>query len=383
MERNLPEPAKPLGKYYNIIKGKLQNFVYYMVGYTKRKRDTVQEGGNFMRKIKRWMAVGMTAVILMGNGAFSGVQPLAVQGAIVDGDELIEGLSRDAGYYILPESSRRELSYDEISWLTDSEKQMAINEIYARHGRKFVITQVQQYFSEKSWYQGTVAASRFDENVLSDCEEKNIQKLLKTTTSSSYVLEGSDSRYITDEEVAALTADEMQLAINEIYARHGRKFSMKEYRDYFNSQSWYKGTVEPDKFNEGVLNAYENANIGKLSKGIKLRSSSASSAISKFAGAYTLERGDTSVRLEISLYTDISIAQAIAGDAVGTINVSIAIGDDLNLSTGYLSKEDDNIYLISDSDLNGATLTVFDGCVILLDSCGFDDAYTLVERYES
>lgn len=336
-----------------------------------------------MRKIKRWLAAGLTAVVLIGNGAVSGVQPMMVQGAIVDGDELIEGLSRDSGYYILPESSQRELSYDEISWMTDSEKQMAINEIYARHGRKFVIPQVQQYFSEKSWYQGTVEASRFDEKVLSDCEEKNIEKLLKTTTSSSYVLEGSDSRYITDEEVAALTKDDMQLAINEIYARHGRKFSMKEYRDYFNSQSWYKGTVEPEKFNEGVLNVYENANIAKLSTAIKQRSSSAPAAITNFAGAYTIEKGDTVVRLEISLYTDISISRAIAGDEVGNINVSIKIGDEVNISQGYLFKEDDNMYLISDSDLNGATLTVFDGCVILLDSCGFDDVYMLAERYVS
>lgn len=334
-----------------------------------------------MGKIRRWLAAGMTAVVLTGSGAVCGAQPVIVQGAIVDGDELIDGLSREAGYYILPESSQRELSYDEISWMTDSEKQMAINEIYARHGRKFVITQVQQYFSEKSWYQGTIEASGFDEKVLSDCEEKNIEKLLKTTTSSSYVLEGSDSRYITDEEVAALTKDDMQLAINEIYARHGRKFSMKEYRDYFNSQSWYKGTVDPDKFNEGMLNAYENANIAKLSTGINQRSSSASAAITNFAGAYTVRRGDTSIRLEISLYTDIDISRAIAGDEIGNIHVAITIGEERKSSQGYLSKEDDNVYLISDSDLNGAAMTVFDGCVILLDSCGFDDVYTLVERY--
>lgn len=336
-----------------------------------------------MTKICKWMAAGITAFTMMGGSCFAGLQAVPAYAAVVDGDELVDGLSRDAGYYILPESSKRELSYDDISYLSASEKQMAINEIYARHGRKFLIPQVQKYFNEKSWYKGTVEASAFDESVLSECEEENIGKLLKVTTSSSYVLEGSDTRYITDEEVAALTKDEMQLAINEIYARHGRKFAMKEYRDYFNSKSWYKGTVNPDDFNEGVLNAYENANIQKLSQGIKSRESGSSASVVNFAGAYSVTEGDTSVRLEISLYTDVNIVSAVAGDEVGTIYVEIDIGDEIITSRGYLAKEGTNTYLVSDSDLNGATVTAFSNCVIALDSCGFDDTYTLVERYRS
>ena len=220
-----------------------------------------------MTKICKWMAAGITAFTMMGGSCFAGLQAVPAYAAVVDGDELVDGLSRDAGYYILPESSKRELSYDDISYLSASEKQMAINEIYARHGRKFLIPQVQKYFNEKSWYKGTVEASAFDESVLSECEEENIGKLLKVTTSSSYVLEGSDTRYITDEEVAALTKDEMQLAINEIYARHGRKFAMKEYRDYFNSKSWYQGTIDPQTFDaqqSSIFNETELANIQKI-----------------------------------------------------------------------------------------------------------------------
>lgn len=173
------------------------------------------------RLFKTMAATGIAACMLIGNGAIPFVQPYMIQAAIVDGDELVDGLSRAADYYILKDSSARDLTYNEIAGLGDSERQMAINEIYARHGRKFVIPQVQQYFNEKSWYQGTVEASKFDENVLSDIETGNISKLLKSTTSSEYVLDGSDHRYVTDAEVAALSKDDLQLAINEIYARHG------------------------------------------------------------------------------------------------------------------------------------------------------------------
>ena len=58
-----------------------------------------------------------------------------------------------------------------------------------------------------------------------------------------------------------LTADECRLALNEIYARHGRKFNDPDYRAYFNSKSWYNGTIDPDDFDDTALfNKYELAN---------------------------------------------------------------------------------------------------------------------------
>ena len=57
-----------------------------------------------------------------------------------------------------------------------------------------------------------------------------------------------------------------ELAKNEIYARHGRKFVTQRIADYFNSKSWYKGTVEPETFDAdtSVFNEYEVANIQKI-----------------------------------------------------------------------------------------------------------------------
>ena len=37
-------------------------------------------------------------------------------------------------------------------------------------------------------------------------------------------------------------------------------FSPKELQNYFNSKSWYRGTIEPSDFQQSVLNDYEKKN---------------------------------------------------------------------------------------------------------------------------
>lgn len=79
-----------------------------------------------------------------------------------------------------------------------------------------------------------------------------------------YILDGSDSRYISEDEIQNLTSAEIRLAKNEIYARHGRIFDSTDLRQYFESKSWYHGEIEPEDFDESVFNEYEKANIDLL-----------------------------------------------------------------------------------------------------------------------
>ncbi len=79
--------------------------------------------------------------------------------------------------------------------------------------------------------------------------------------SDTYMLSDSNSRYIQAEELAGLTAWELKVARNEIYARHGMIFKSGAIQDHFNTRSWYHGTVEAANFDTSVLNAYEWANI--------------------------------------------------------------------------------------------------------------------------
>lgn len=81
-----------------------------------------------------------------------------------------------------------------------------------------------------------------------------------SSNSTDYILNGSDSRYIAKSEVSYLSETKMELALNEIYARHGRIFSTKSIADYFNSKSWYHGTISAENFDESVFNKYEKVN---------------------------------------------------------------------------------------------------------------------------
>ncbi|MBQ9968474.1 MAG: YARHG domain-containing protein [Oscillospiraceae bacterium] len=72
----------------------------------------------------------------------------------------------------------------------------------------------------------------------------------------------SSERLLTDADVVGMTKAELQIARNEIYARHGRKFNNPDLQAWFNSCSWYKGTIAPADFDEqAVFNATELANV--------------------------------------------------------------------------------------------------------------------------
>ena len=87
---------------------------------------------------------------------------------------------------------------------------------------------------------------------------------------TGYILPQSATQYLTEEDIAHLTMKGCCYARNEIYARHGRLFNASELENYFNSRSWYEGTVSPDSFDESftqsVFNEYEYANAYFLLK---------------------------------------------------------------------------------------------------------------------
>lgn len=81
---------------------------------------------------------------------------------------------------------------------------------------------------------------------------------------SEYILPNSDSVEITAEQLSQLTAEQLMLARNEIYARHGRQFDTPEIQQYFDSKSWYVPQYTPDEFEviqEGIFNEIERKNI--------------------------------------------------------------------------------------------------------------------------
>ena len=121
----------------------------------------------------------------------------------------------------------------------------------------------QQYMLDK----GVVEAGIHGETG-SVVERMNRSMKPYSENTADYIIPDSSIRYLTRTELLGLSAEQLRLARNEIYARHGRKFQTQDLQDYFNSKSWYMGTIEPDRFSDDNLNVYEKENL-KLIKSLE------------------------------------------------------------------------------------------------------------------
>ena len=99
---------------------------------------------------------------------------------------------------------------------------------------------------------------------LSSEEETIAETVVDESILEEYIFPYSNVSIIRPDELGEKTAAEYRLGRNEIYARHGRKFSSADLQEYFNSKSWYEGTIEPNNFNENVLSKVEIDNIKAL-----------------------------------------------------------------------------------------------------------------------
>lgn len=99
----------------------------------------------------------------------------------------------------------------------------------------------------------------------------------KNTTSASeimdaddgYVFPDADTTYISKSSIKKLSDSELQYAVNEIYARHGLKFTKTKNKERFEKKAWYVGTV--DNQDDISLNKYEKKNVDKMAAELKKR----------------------------------------------------------------------------------------------------------------
>ena len=86
--------------------------------------------------------------------------------------------ARYDGYgFVFPNSSYSLLQAPDLWNLSADRLRIAKNEIYARHGRQFADEELQRYFNQCSWYEGTVAPEDFEENMLNETEQSNIRMI--------------------------------------------------------------------------------------------------------------------------------------------------------------------------------------------------------------
>jgi serine/threonine protein kinase len=101
----------------------------------------------------------------------------------------------------------------------------------------------------------------------SNSQSSSAQSSSNTNTNNNggFIFPNSDSSYLSNAQVSALSDNDLQLAINEIYARRGRIFNDASLNAYFNSQSWYEGKYTPEEFEKNVkFNTYEQKNLQLL-----------------------------------------------------------------------------------------------------------------------
>ena len=145
---------------------------------------------------------------------------------------------------------------------TIQEKQVLTSEEY---GEELTLEKEESKEAKKNLDGGEIESKTetmiSEEVVLYQNEDRENDREEKYETGSSdFLLPESDCKYITKEDLKEFDAEQCRLARNEIYARHGRKFQDEVVQKYFESCSWYEGIIEPDQFEESLLNEYEVSN---------------------------------------------------------------------------------------------------------------------------
>lgn len=84
-----------------------------------------------------------------------------------------------------------------------------------------------------------------------------------------YIFPDADSSYVSKSSVKKLSDEELQYAVNEIYARHGLKFTKKLNKERFEKKAWYVGSV--DDQDDISLNKYEKKNVDTMAAELKKR----------------------------------------------------------------------------------------------------------------
>lgn len=83
----------------------------------------------------------------------------------------------------------------------------------------------------------------------------------EATGGSEYILEDSSEKYLTEEELSGLSKEQLRLARNEIYARHGYRFGSEDLIQYFSGKSWYYPNDLSMEAIAASMNIYEKQNL--------------------------------------------------------------------------------------------------------------------------
>jgi hypothetical protein len=159
----------------------------------------------------------------------------------------------DRAGFLFADSNVRYLTRAELQKLSADRLHIARNEIFARRGRYFKDDALRTYFSQFPWYQPhawDVPLSPVERNnvgLIQSIEAPAaapgtvMRSLPAQTKPENGVTFADPSRqYLTPEELQGLSADQLAIVRNEIFARRGRYFRADALRAYFSQFPWYQ-----------------------------------------------------------------------------------------------------------------------------------------------
>ena len=163
-------------------------------------------------------------------------------------------VAADRAGFLLADSNVRYLTRADLQRLSADRLHLARNEIFARRGRYFKDDALRAYFEQFPWYQPHAW-----DVPLTPVEHANVGLIAsievpaaasrgitapvvpaQTNVENSFALADPSRRYLTPEELQGLSADQLVIVRNEIFARRGRYFKDDALRVYFSQFPWYQ-----------------------------------------------------------------------------------------------------------------------------------------------
>lgn len=161
----------------------------------------------------------------------------------------------------------RQLTPSELSAISSPELRLLRNEVFARHGYKFQSPELEQHFSQQPWYQASTSDEDRITEGLSDFEKTNLATIIneeKRRYGNTPKWQDLTTRTLNRDELTSLSAAQLRLLRNEIFARHGYQFNVSELAYYFSQQAWYHpSTSDQDRIVQG-LSRFEKANLDAI-----------------------------------------------------------------------------------------------------------------------
>lgn len=94
---------------------------------------------------------------------------------------------------------------------------------------------------ENLWQENNNLANKENSDMSNEEDKKEVKnKYILTNSDNDYIIENSSNSLINNDTILiSLSLNELDIARNEIFARHGHDFKSNELKEYFKSKLWY------------------------------------------------------------------------------------------------------------------------------------------------